>query len=208
MVSYIQDKAKVAKEGRQDSRRLPAGGGGGGSRPDGDGDRDPTDQDRDSSSEPGGNGFPFRRRRGGGGPPEDPDPEDDDGIPRGFQGRQGPRGYLGPQGPEGPRGPPGLMGPRGIPRGLSSTGLGDTPTIPKCEYNSGGKFIAVRRRIPVSVDANSAECKPKYGRSPKFNSRSARRVDSRTNQVGRKYLSTGVRQAFQRYTNIRWRGSG
>ena len=88
LVSYIQDKARVAKEDRQDSRRLPVyGTGGDGSGPDGDGDGDPTDQDRDSSSEPGGNGFPFGRRRGGGGPPEDPDPEDDDGIPRGFRGR-------------------------------------------------------------------------------------------------------------------------
>ena len=129
MVNYLQDKAKVAKEGRQDSRRLPVystSGGGGNSGPDGDGDGDPTDQDRDSSSEPGGNGFPFRRRRGGGGLPEDLDPEDDDGIPRGFRGRRGPWGYPGPQGPEGPRGPPGPMGPRGIPGGLSSTGLGDT----------------------------------------------------------------------------------
>ena len=92
MVNYLQDKAKVAKEGRQDSGRLPVystGGGGGDSGPDGGGDGDPTDQDRDSSLEPGGNGFPFRRRRGGGGPPEDQDPEDD-GIPRGFRGQQGP----------------------------------------------------------------------------------------------------------------------
>ena len=90
IVNYVQDKAEVAKEDRQDRTRLPifsTGGGGGGSGPDGDDDGDPTDQDRDSSSEPGGNGFPFRRRRGGGGPPEDPDPEDDDGIPRGFRGR-------------------------------------------------------------------------------------------------------------------------
>ena len=88
LVRYIQDKARVAKEDRQDSRRLPVYcTGGGGSGPDRDGDGDPTDQDRDSSSEPGGNGFPFGRRRGGGGPPEDPDPEDDDGIPRGFRGR-------------------------------------------------------------------------------------------------------------------------
>ena len=89
MVSYVQDKAKVAKEDRQDSRRLPVystGGGGGSLGPDGDGDGDPTDQDRDSSSEPGVNGFPFRRRWGGGGPPEDPDLEDDDGIPRSFPG--------------------------------------------------------------------------------------------------------------------------
>ena len=54
MVSYVQDKARVAKEDRQDSRRLPVySTGGGGSGPDGDGDGDPTDQDRDSSSEPG-----------------------------------------------------------------------------------------------------------------------------------------------------------
>ena len=85
LVSYVQDKARVAKEDRQDSRRLPVystGGGGSG--------LDPTNQDRDSSSEPGGNGFPFGRRRGGGGPPEDPDPEDDDGIPRGSGGDEGP----------------------------------------------------------------------------------------------------------------------
>ena len=77
IVNYIQDKAEVAKEDRQDRTCLPifsTGGGGGGSGPDGDDDGDPTDQDRDSSSEPGDNGFPFRRRRGGGGPPEDPDP--------------------------------------------------------------------------------------------------------------------------------------
>ena len=89
MVNYLQDKAKVAKEGCQGSRRPPVystGDGGGDSGLDGDGDRDPTDQDRDSSLEPGGNGFPFRRRQGGGGLPEDPDLEDDDGIPRGFRG--------------------------------------------------------------------------------------------------------------------------
>ena len=57
MVNYVQDKAKIAKEDRQDSRRLPVystGSGGGGSGPGGDNDGDPTDQDRDSSSEPGG----------------------------------------------------------------------------------------------------------------------------------------------------------
>ena len=87
LVSYIQDKARVAKEDQQDSRRLPVySTGGGGSGLDRDGDGDPTDQDRDSSSELGGNGFPFGRRWGRGGPPEDPDPEDDDGIPRGFRG--------------------------------------------------------------------------------------------------------------------------
>ena len=87
LVSYIQDKARVAKEDRQDSRRLPVYGTGGDCLgPDRDGDGDPTDQDRDSSSEQGGNGFPFGRRWGGGGPPEDPDLEDDDGIPRGFRG--------------------------------------------------------------------------------------------------------------------------
>ena len=89
MANYIQDKAKAAKEGRQDCTRLPiysAGGGADGSGPDRDDEGDPTDQDRDSSSEQGGNGFPFRRRGGGGGPPEDPDPEDDDGAPRGFRG--------------------------------------------------------------------------------------------------------------------------
>ena len=87
LVSYVQDKARVAKEDWQDSRRFPVySTGGGGSGPDGDGDGDSTDQDRDSSSEPGDNGFPFGRRRGGGGPPEDPDLEDDDGIPRGFWG--------------------------------------------------------------------------------------------------------------------------
>ena len=127
LVSYVQNKARVAKEDRQDGRRLPVySTGGGGSGPDGDGDGDPTNQDRDSSSEPGGNGFPFGRRRGGGGLPEDPDLEDDDGIPKGFRGRRGPRGYPGPQGPEGPRGPTGPTGPRGVPGGLSSTGLGDT----------------------------------------------------------------------------------
>ena len=137
-------------------------------------------------------GFPFRRRRGGGGPPEDLDPEDDDGTPRGFRGRWGPRGYPGPQGPEGPRGPLGLMGPRGIPGGLSSTGLGDTVLqSPNVSTIAVEKFIAVCRRIPISVDANSAERKPKYGRSPKFNSRSARHADSRTNQVGLKIPVNG-----------------
>ena len=129
MINYVPDKAKTAKEDRQDRTRLPeysAGGDGGSSGLDGDDEGDPTDQDRDSSSERGGNGFPFRRRGGGGGPPEDPDPEDDDGTPRGFRGRRGPRGHPGPRGPEGPRGPPGPMGPRGIPGPLSSTGLGDT----------------------------------------------------------------------------------
>ena len=88
MINYIQDKAKTAKEDRQDRTRLPiysTGGDGGGSGPDGDDEGDPTDQDRDSSSEwGGGNGFPFRRRGGRGGLPDDPDPEDDDGTPRGF----------------------------------------------------------------------------------------------------------------------------
>ena len=54
MINYIQDKAKIAKEDRQDHTRLPVystGGDGGGSGPDGDDDGDPTDQDRDSSSE-------------------------------------------------------------------------------------------------------------------------------------------------------------
>ena len=90
IVNYIQDRAEVAKEDRQDHTRLPiysTGGGGGGSGLDGDDDRDPTNQDRDSSSEPGGNGFPFRRRGGRGGPPEDLDPKDDDGTPRGFRGQ-------------------------------------------------------------------------------------------------------------------------
>ena len=90
MVNYIQKKAEVAKEDRQDCTRpsiYSTGGGGGGSGPDGDDEGDPDDQDRDSSSEQRGNGFPFRRRGGGGGPPEDPDPEDDDGTPRGFWGR-------------------------------------------------------------------------------------------------------------------------
>ena len=129
MINYVQDKAKIAKEDRQDRTHLPeysTGGDGGGSGPDGDDEGDPTDQDRDSSSERGGNGFPFRRRGGRGGPPEDPDPEDNDGTPRGFRRRQGPRGHPGPRGSEGPRGPPGPMGPRGIPGALSSTGLGDT----------------------------------------------------------------------------------
>ena len=128
MINYVQDKAKIAKEDRQDCTRLPiysAGGDGGGSGLDGDDEGDPTDQDRDSSSEQGGNGFPFRRRGGGGGPPEDLDPKDEDGTPRGFSGRRGPRGHPGPQGPEAPRGSPGPMGPRGIPGALSSTGLGD-----------------------------------------------------------------------------------
>ena len=87
MVNYVQDKAKAAKEDRQDCTCLPmysTGGGGSGSGPDGDDEGDPTNQDRDSSSEQGGNGFPFRRRGGGGGLPEDLDPEDDDGTPRGF----------------------------------------------------------------------------------------------------------------------------
>ena len=89
MVNCVQDKAKAAKEDRQDCTHLPiysTGGGGGGSGPDGDNEGDLTDQDRDSSSERGDNGLPFRRRGGRGGPPEDPDPEDDDGTPRGFQG--------------------------------------------------------------------------------------------------------------------------
>ena len=47
LVSYVQDKARVAKEDWQDSRRLPVySTGGGGSGLDGNGDRDPTDQDR------------------------------------------------------------------------------------------------------------------------------------------------------------------
>ena len=55
LVSYIQDKARVAKKDRQDSRRPPVyGTSGDGLGLDGDGDGDPTDQDRDSSSEPGG----------------------------------------------------------------------------------------------------------------------------------------------------------
>ena len=54
------------------------------------------------------------------------------------------------------------------------------PTIPECEYDSSGKFIAVCRGIPISVDANSAERKPKYGGPPKFNSGSARCADHRT----------------------------
>ena len=56
MINYIQDKAKIAKEDRQDPTRLPennAGGDGGGSGPNGDDEGDPTDQDRDSSSERG-----------------------------------------------------------------------------------------------------------------------------------------------------------
>ena len=80
IVNYVQDKAGVAKEDRQDRTQLTicsTGGGGGGSGLDGDDGGDPTDQDRDSSSQLGGNEFPFRRRRGRGGPPEDPDPEDD-----------------------------------------------------------------------------------------------------------------------------------
>ena len=96
MVNCVQDKAKAAKEDRQDCKRLPiyskslpiysTGGGGGSSGPDGDDEGDLTDQDRDSSSEQGSNGFPFRRIGGRGGPPKDPDPEDDDGTPRGFRG--------------------------------------------------------------------------------------------------------------------------
>ena len=53
-----------------------------------------------------------------------------------------------------------------------------------------------------------AEHKPKYGRPPKFNSGSARCADPHAKQVGQKYPSTGVQQTLQRYTNIRWRGSG
>ena len=56
MINYVQDKAKTAKEDRQDRTRLPvhsAGGDGGDSEPDGDDEGDPTDQDRDSSSEQG-----------------------------------------------------------------------------------------------------------------------------------------------------------
>ena len=112
---------------------------------------------------------------------------------------------------------PGTGGTKGTPRTDGTQGStqgtifhwfgGQAPTIPKCEYNSGGKFIAVCRGVPISVDANSAEHKPKYGRSPKFNSGSAGRADSRANQVGREYPSTGVRQTLQRYTNIQWRGS-
>ena len=52
MINYIQDRAKIAKEDRQDRTRLPeysTGGDGGGSGPDGDDEGDPTDQDRDSS---------------------------------------------------------------------------------------------------------------------------------------------------------------
>ena len=58
------------------------------------------------------------------------------------------------------------------------------PAIPKREYDSSGKFIAVCRRIPISVDANSAEHKPKYGGPPKFNRGSARCADHRTKQIG------------------------
>ena len=49
MINYVQDKAKTAKEDRQDCTHLPvysAGGDGGGSGPDGDDEGDPTDQDR------------------------------------------------------------------------------------------------------------------------------------------------------------------
>ena len=54
MVNYVQDKAEVAKEDRQDRMRLPVystGGGGGGSGPDGDDVGDPTNQDRDGAEE-------------------------------------------------------------------------------------------------------------------------------------------------------------
>ena len=55
-------------------------------------------------------------------------------------------------------GTPGTNGTKGNTRGTIFHWLGGhTPTIPKCEYNSGGKFIAVCRRIPISVDVNSAE---------------------------------------------------
>ena len=83
---------------------------------------------------------------------------------------------------------PGTGGTEGAPRTEGTQGStrgtifhwfgGHAPTIPKCEYNSGGKFIAVCRGIPISADANSAECKPKYGRPPKFDSGSARRADA------------------------------
>ena len=84
---------------------------------------------------------------------------------------------------------PGTGGTKGAPRTDGTQGStrgtifhwfgGHAPTIPKCEYNSSGKFIAVCRGIPIS-----AECKPKYGRPPKFNSGSARRADACANQVG------------------------
>ena len=52
------------------------------------------------------------------------------------------------------------MGPREISRGTVFHWLGrHDPTIPECEYYSSGEFIAVCRRIPISVDANSAERK-------------------------------------------------
>ena len=58
MINYVQDKAKIAKEDRQDRTCAcliySAGGDGGGSGLDGDDEGDPTNQDRDSSSERGG----------------------------------------------------------------------------------------------------------------------------------------------------------
>ena len=87
---------------------------------------------------------------------------------------------------------PGTDGTQGNTRGTIFHWFGrHAPTIPKREYNSSGKFTAVCRRVPISVDANSAECKPKYGRSPKFNSRSAGHADSRPNQVGREPIYDG-----------------
>ena len=62
---------------------------------------------------------------------------------------------------------PGTGGTEGAPRTDGTQGStrgtifhwfgGHAPTIPKCEYHSGGKFIAVCRGIPISIDANSAE---------------------------------------------------
>ena len=69
---------------------------------------------------------------------------------------------------------------------LHRTGEHD-PTIPGGEHYSSGKFAAVCRRIPISVDANSAKRKPEYGRTSKFNSGGAGCGDPCTTQVGRKY---------------------
>ena len=190
MVNPVPDRAEAAKEDCQKRTCQPiytTGGGGGSSGPDGDDEGDPTDQDRDSSSERGVMDFLSE----GEGAEED--------HPK-IHTRKLMMGHLGVTG--GDKGPgvtqdPGDQKDPGDPRtdGTQGNSQGTVfhwpgrhnPTIPECEYDSSGKFIAVCRGIPILVDANSAESKPKYGGPPKFNSGSARCADHRTKQIGRKY---------------------
>ena len=187
MVNYIQDKAEAAKEDHQGHTRLPiysTGGGGGGSGP----------ETMKGTAAQNGGLMDFLSEREGA--------EED--HPR-IRTRKMMIGHLGVS--EGDEGPgvtqdPGDQKDLGTPRANGTQGncwgtvfhwLGrHGPAIPECEYDSSGKFIAVCRRIPISVDANSAERKPKYGGPPKFNSRSTRCADRCTKQIGRKYPSTGV----------------